>query len=208
MNKTRLENLSDGVFAIVFTILVLDIRVPDTLTHPSSMELWQAFAALSPVFVGYFVSFIVLTTFWVGHSFFFSDVVKVINRQLVGLNMFYLAFVSLIPFSAYFVGRYGDVQFAVLIYGLNLLIIGALAIARLEYAMVSSEIDTSHNLMRHIAQARVRTYLPPICFVLGIIAVYFWIPLAYALYAFPIVFNVIPGLLNASERVFGFHLGE
>jgi uncharacterized membrane protein len=208
MNKTRLENLSDGVFAIVFTILVLDIRIPDGLVHPSSQELWQAFVLLEPVFVAYFVSFIILTTFWVGHSFFFSDMVKVINRQLIGINMLYLAFVTLIPFSAYLVGLYSDAPFAVLVYGINILIIGVIAIARLEYAMFSYEIDTGHNLARHVAQARVRTYLMPLSTLLGIASISFWMPLAYFFFAFPIVFNIIPGLLNAMEKIFGFHLGE
>ena len=208
MNKTRLENLSDGIFAIVFTILVLDIRIPVGLTNPTSQELLHAFTTLEPVFLAYFVSFVVLTTFWVGHSFFFSDIVKDINRQLIGLNMLYLAFVTLIPFSAYFVGLYSDVPFAVMIYGVNVLIIGLLAILRLEYATSSKELDTSHNQKRHLAQARVRTYLMPVFTLAGIGAAYVWIPLAYALYAFPVIFNVIPGLLNASENLFGFKLGE
>src|SRR5436305_12837103 len=119
MNKTRLENLSDGVFAIVFTILVLAIRVPDNLIHPSSQELWAGLYALGPVFFGYFVSFAVLTTFWIAHTYFFSEMVKIVNRQLVLLNMLYLAFVTLLPLAAYLLGKYPDVQSSVLIYGAN-----------------------------------------------------------------------------------------
>jgi uncharacterized membrane protein len=72
MNKTRLENLSDGVFAIVFTLLVLDIRIPDALEHATSPELYAAIGALGPFFVGYIISFFVLTMFWTSHSFFFT----------------------------------------------------------------------------------------------------------------------------------------
>ena len=98
MNKTRLENLSDGVFAIVFTILVLEIRIPEELVHPTPVELWRTLVELTPVFIGYFVTFTVLTLFWISHSVFYSEIVKVANRQLVLLNMLYLAFVSLLPF--------------------------------------------------------------------------------------------------------------
>src|SRR6185369_1279090 len=98
MIKSRLEGLSDGVFAVVFTILVLDIRLPDGITQMTSGEIYHALSDLMPVFVGYFVSFVVLTVFWVGHTYFFGVMVKVINRQLIILNMLYLAFVSLLPF--------------------------------------------------------------------------------------------------------------
>ena len=207
MNKSRLENLSDGVFAIVFTILVLEIRVPENLMYHSSAELWDALQALHPVFVGYFVTFAVLTTFWMAHSFFFSEVVKIINRQLVLLNMLYLAFVSLLPFSAYLLGRYPDIQLAVLVYGMNILIIGMTTIARFEYALWSKEIDTAHNGRREVAQARVRIYLTAVTTLIGLAVSYISIPAALFWYAFPIVFNIIPGLLNTAERLMGFRLG-
>jgi TMEM175 potassium channel family protein len=208
VNKTRLENLSDGVFAIVFTILVLDIRVPDALVHPSSLEVWRALSALSPVFLGYFVSFAVLTTFWIAHTFFFSETVKIVNRQLVLLNMLYLAFVTLLPFAAYLLGKYPDVQATVLLYGLNVFIIGALSCARFEYAFWSHEIDTSHNQKRQILQARVRMYSTTTVTLVGMLISYISISAALFLYAFPIVFNIIPGSLNAVEWLFGFRLGE
>lgn len=208
MNKTRLENLSDGVFAIVFTILVLEIRIPEELVHPTSTELYYALAALYPVFLGYFITFAVLTAFWIAHSFFFSEVVKVVNRQLVLLNMMYLAFVSLLPFAAYLLGKYSEVQFAVLVYGLNVLLVGVISALRFEYAIWTDEINTEHNSQRALAQARVRIYLTILTTLFGMIISYVSIPVALFLYAFPIVFNIIPGLLNASERLFGFRLGE
>jgi uncharacterized membrane protein len=208
MNKTRLENLSDGVFAIVFTILVLDIRVPDALVHPSSQDLWQAFYALGPVFFGYFVSFAILTTFWIAHTFFFSEVIKIINRQLVLMNMLYLAFVTLLPFATYLLGKYPDTQAAVLIYGTNVFIIGLISIARFEYAFWSREIDTSHNSHRSVLQARIRTYMTTVMVFVGMLISYLSLPVALVFYAFPIVFNIIPGILNLIEHMFGFRLGE
>jgi uncharacterized membrane protein len=207
MIKTRLEGLSDGVFAIVFTILVLDIRIPDGLLHPTSGELYQALSDLWPVFIGYFISFIVLTVFWVGHTFFFGVMVKVVNRQLIILNMLYLSFVSLLPFSAYLLGKYPNVQAAVFIYGMNILVIGAFTVLRFEYALWSREIDTSHNPRRDILQARIRTYLTPATTFIGVLVSFVSLPFAIFLYAFPIAFNIVPGLLNALERTFGFRLG-
>ncbi len=208
MIKNRLEGLSDGVFAIVFTILVLEIRIPEALVHPTSAEIYRAFYDLGPVFLGYFVSFAVLTVFWVGHTFFFGVMVKVINRQLIIINMLYLAFVSLLPFAAYLLGKYPGVQASVFIYGMNVLIIGILTVVRFEYALWSHELDTSHNPRRDMLQARIRTYLTPATTLLGVLASFFSVPLALFLYAFPIAFNIVPGLLNAIERMFGFRLGS
>lgn len=208
MLKSRLEALSDGVFAIVFTILVLDIRIPDGLANPTSADLYHALLELVPVFVGYFVSFAVLTVFWVGHTFFFGAMVKVANRQLIILNMLYLAFVSLLPFSAYLLGKYPGVEAAVLVYGVNVLTIALLAVIRFEYALLSHEIDTSHNSRRDILQAKIRTYLTAVITFIGILVSFVSIHAALFLYAFPIAFNIIPGLLNLLERIFGFRLGE
>lgn len=208
MSKTRLENLSDGVFAIVFTILVLDIRVPDSLVHPSSLELWNNFYDLAPVFFGYFISFAVLTTFWIAHTYFFSEVIKVVNRQLVLFNMLFLAFVTLLPFAAYLLGRYPDVHAAVLIYGVNVFIIGFVSILRFEYALWSKELDTAHNSLRLITQARIRGYITVITTLVGMLVSFVSLPAALILYAFPVVFNIIPGLLNASERLLGFDFGQ
>jgi uncharacterized membrane protein len=208
MNKTRLENLSDGVFAIVFTILVLDIRVPDALINPSSQDVWNAFFSLGPVFFGYFVSFAVLTTFWIAHTFFFSEVIKVVNRQLVLMNMLYLAFVTLLPFAAYLLGKYPHIQAAIFIYGLNVFIIGTISILRFEYALWSKEIDTSHNSHRLVLQSRIRTYMTTITTLVGMLISFVSLPIALFLYAFPIVFNIIPGILNLIEWMMGVRLGE
>jgi uncharacterized membrane protein len=206
MNKTRLENLSDGVFAIVFTLLVLDIRIPEALEHATSPELYAAVGALWPFFSGYVISFFVLTMFWTSHSFFFTDIVKEVNRQLVGLNMLYLLFVGLIPFSATLLSRFGDTQAAILLYGANVLAIALSAALRFEYALASHEIDTAHNHPRLIKQARVRLYLTPAFTLFGMLVSFVSLPLALFCYAFPLVFNVIPGLLNATERALGFKL--
>ncbi len=86
--------------------------------------------------------------------------------------------------------------------------IGLLTILRFEYALWSKELDTTHNSKRDIAQARIRTYITPIITAFGMLATYVSIPMALFLFAFPIAFNAIPGLLNAAERLFGFRLGR
>lgn len=203
----RLEALSDGVFAIVFTILVLELRVPEEL-HDAAHELIPALLELGPVFLGYVVSFAVLAMFWISHNFLYDMIVKNVNRQMAVLNILYLAIVSLIPFSAHLLGRYVEVPLAVQLYGLNVIAIGLLVVLIFEYALASDEIDTSHNDRRTILMVRTRLYLVPTITLLGIIVSFVSIPAALFLYAYPVFFNVIPGLLTKTERLLGVRFGE
>lgn len=207
MNKARLEGLSDAAFAIIFTLLVIEIRVPEELHHRTATDLMHALSDLTPLFVGYAISFAVLAMFWISHNALYGMFVKNINRALVGINMLFLAFAALLPFSAHLLGRYNDLPLAVQIYGLNVLAIGLVSILALMYALKSKEIDTDHVTARMLAQARIRTILTPLFTIVGILVVPFSIPLALILYMFPIVFNVIPGLLDRGERMLGINLG-
>ena len=204
MNKNRLEALSDGVFAIVMTLLVIEIVVPE-LHSASDRELWEALRHLGPLFVGYFVSFAVLAMFWIAHNFFYGAFTKNVNRVLVLLNILYLSFVALIPFSAHLLGEYSTSRLAIFLYGLNVFIIGILAWIVLRYALNSKEIDTDHLSRRLLVQAQIRSALTPACTVLGMLAVWINIPLALFLYTFPIAFNIIPGLLDRLERLLGLN---
>ncbi len=209
MNKLRLEALSDGVFAIVLTLLVIEIRVPEHLDHVSADALWHTLTDLAPLFIGYAVTVMVLAMFWISHNFFYSILIKNINRQLALLNLLFLAVISLIPFSAHLMSRYTEEPLAIAVYGVNILIASVLSMLVFEYALASHEIDTAHNGVRIVNQARIRQRLIPICTTLGILAAYtLSIPLALLLFIFPVLFNIIPGTLDAAEQWLGLSLGK
>jgi len=203
MNKVRLEALSDGVFSIVMTLLVFQLAIPALGAQPSNAELLTALQNLIPLFATYFISFVVLTMFWVSHSFFYSTFTTQINRKLVLLNMIYLAFVALIPFSGRLLGAYDTVKIAAIVYGLNILVIGLVSSALLHYAIYSDEIDISHISSRLLKQARIRSFLTPFCTFLGIVCAVISVPVALFFFAFPIVFNMLPGTLDFVERTLG-----
>src|SRR5437879_3563296 len=100
--KNRLETLIDGVFAIAMTILVLEVRAPETV-GPGGLAgdlggLWSRFAA-------FFISFIVLGVYWFANHQVFHFVVRV-NRTLVWLNILFLMGIALVPFAASVMGGY------------------------------------------------------------------------------------------------------
>jgi uncharacterized membrane protein len=207
MFKSRLEALSDGIFAIVFTLLVIEIKVPEILKDRTASGLIHALEEASPLFLSYFVSFVVLTMFWNAHGFLFNIITKETNRIMSYLNLIFLCFISLLPFSAHLIGRYSDINIAAIWYGFHVLIISMISFGILIYALRSKEVDTTHNSKRLIKQATIRQSMTFGFTVLGIITAYFgYSNLAFVLYMFPIIFNVIPGTLDLVEKVFGISL--
>jgi uncharacterized membrane protein len=95
-DPTRVLALSDGVFAIIITLLVLEIHVPE-LTQGHSLN--QALAEIRPSFVAFVISFILAGMYWVGHRDLFA-LIRRTDRVLVWLNILYLLPLCLLPFAA------------------------------------------------------------------------------------------------------------
>src|ERR1051326_7937395 len=120
VTTARLETLTDGIFAIAMTLLVLDIHVPDLVTATSNHELWSQLLIMWPRILSFIISFIILGMFWVSHHTEFRFIKKLDNK-LIWLNMFFLLFVSLLPFSAALLGRYTENRVAIVVYGIHLI---------------------------------------------------------------------------------------
>lgn len=113
---SRIVAFSDGVFAIAITLLVLNLSVPDHLRGDDlGPVLWDQ---RQDVFA-YAISFAVIGRFWVVHHRFFGEVTRFDNR-LIALNLFYLAWIVLIPFSSQVLGAHGGDEDAILLYAVNL----------------------------------------------------------------------------------------
>ncbi len=104
-NTHRVEALSDGVFAIVMTLLVLELRVPALPREASSAEIWHGVRELGPIFFSYFVTFALAGTFWYWHHQAFDEITH-LNGLLFALNLAFLSFVSLLPFSTAMLGAF------------------------------------------------------------------------------------------------------
>ena len=120
----RLAALSDGVFAIAMTLLVLDLRVPTTDTIRDEGDLWRALVTMSPRFVMFVMSVMTLGIFWVGQQTQLNHLRRS-DRDLTWIHISFLAVVSLIPFSTGLLGQYPRYRAALLVYWTNLLLLGA-----------------------------------------------------------------------------------
>ena len=114
-DRDRIVNLSDGVFAIAITLLVLDIRVPDIPENLVASELPRELLSLWPKYLGYFLSFVGISTFWTIHHSIFRPI-RAYDRTLLYLNFLFLMVVAFFPFPTSLLGEYGNHQLPVAIY--------------------------------------------------------------------------------------------
>ncbi len=122
ISPERLKALADGVFAIVMTLLVLELSVPVAKGLSKETGLLRELGKLWPEFLIYGLSFMILGVFWVIHHTVFG-VVRMYDTTLVWLNILFLMFVSLVPFSTALAGKNGFVTVTAVIYGVNMLLI-------------------------------------------------------------------------------------
>lgn len=122
MSKHRLEAFSDGVFAIVITLLVLDIHLPPT-NVTTDRAMLNLIWSITPTILTYVFTFLVVGIFWVAHHRIFNLVQKVDAFLLYG-NIFYLMTVVLIPFPASLLARHPNLSSAIIIYSSLLGFIG------------------------------------------------------------------------------------
>lgn len=117
----RLETLTDGLFAIAMTILVVTIEIPMGPIHTSQLFL-QTTGEILPKYVVYFLSFLILAGFWINHHILF--LIKKANMTLIWINVFWLMFIALVPLSTSLIAQFPQYQLSQLIFDVNILVIG------------------------------------------------------------------------------------
>ena len=122
----RLEALTDGIYAVAMTLLVIELKLPEH-AMASNADVTAALVELSPKVLSWVVSFFVLAFFWVGHHRAFEHVRRV-DGPLLALNLLQLAFASLMPFSSALSGEHGGAFASQVVYSLNMIGLSVLAL--------------------------------------------------------------------------------
>lgn len=130
----RLAALSDGVFAVAMTLLVLDLRTPAETAIHSEADLWHAIIALAPRVIVYLMSFLTLGIFWVGQQTQLNHFSQS-DRHITGIHLIFLFSISLMPFSTSLMAAFISYRLALLVYWANILILGAILFAGWRYAV-------------------------------------------------------------------------
>jgi uncharacterized membrane protein len=164
----RIVNFSDAVFAIVITLLVLDIRVPNIPEGLVSQELPGRILALGPKFLSYVISFLVIAIYWQVHHRVFRPIRRY-DRTLLWLNFLFLMAISFLPFPTSLLGEYSEEQLSVVIYASNAAIASLLLVSISWYAAAEHRL-VSPDLVDDEAerQQRVQGLAVPVVFLLSI----------------------------------------
>jgi len=134
----RLANFSDAIYAISLTLQVVSLEAPKIAHSSSGRELWDALGDESSQILMFFISFVVIGSFWLAHHRFFRRLAA-IDRSLLFVSLIYLAFISFLPFPSSLLGDQVDNGVAVALYALCIA-----AVAGLE--VVLQWIAKSHEL--------------------------------------------------------------
>lgn len=174
----RIVAFSDGVFSIAITLLVLNLGIEKGLTEG---QIDNAIWNLREDLLAYAISFAVIGRFWLVHHRFFAEV-EAFDGRLIGLNMLYLGWIVLIPFSSEVLGEYGGTTTAVVIYSVNLalvVLLGQLMSAHARRRRLTEMGDRAHR------EAQIRsTYIAgifllsiPLAFLSPSLATLLWLVL-------------------------------
>jgi len=135
--KQRMEALSDGVYAVALTLLVLDLKIPATTKPLDDAAFAQALYGLLPNALTWLLSFWVIATFWVAQVRLFQFT-KSLDWSIAWSELVQLALVSLLPFSTSLIGEHGSHIASAVIYSLNLTGISAMSLARTLHLLKAS----------------------------------------------------------------------
>jgi uncharacterized membrane protein len=192
MGKGRVEALSDGVFAIVVTLLVLEIKVPHVEAHGSIAALAAALLALAPKFVSWVISFVTVCVIWVNHHRLLS-VVAQIDNGLFWRNAGLLLWTSFIPFPTALMGDYPGNRLAVSFYGAVMLMM-ALSFVKMRWHLQRHDrlMQEQADRARFRAGTRLSILMGPVAYAVGAVLAWGSTPAAFACYAAIAAYFVLP----------------
>jgi uncharacterized membrane protein len=193
----RIVNFTDGVFAIVITLLILTIQVPEIPPTLVAQELPSRLLALGPKILSYVISFLVVAVYWMAHHRIFRPIGGY-DRTLLWLNFVFLMTISFLPFPTSLLGEYGEQQLPVVIYAANVSAASLLLTLISWYATNRGHLtapDPDEGDTRH---GRVQGLAVPVVFLLSIAVSFFSV--AAAMYSWLLLLVVGPLLQRMWSR--------
>jgi uncharacterized membrane protein len=196
MKQQRLDGLADGIFAIVMTLLVFEIKVPVLPEFVDEATLIMALKDLLPIFLSFIMSFALLFTYWRAHHYIASVYAKTLTVYLACYNALFFLLIILVPFSTVLLGEYPNNRISIAIYALNVILIGMSLYLMRRHIEKDSEIDTISITKIERRSGYIRILFPIGTAILAIV-LSLWSPiLAKISFILGIAFNLVPASSN------------
>lgn len=165
--KNRLEALTDGIYAIAMTLLVLNVDIEKITEKVNNVGLYKTLVSMWPIFFSYFLGFFLLATLWLVH-YRQCRRVKYVDEKYVWINILGLLFISLIPFSTSLISDYGNLLVAAIFFHINLLLAGLVFFWQWTYISNKNELLVESINANIISRMKWRNLLLPITSVIAI----------------------------------------
>ena len=188
----RLDAFSDGVFSIVITLLILEIRVPPIHGENISQELLKGLLQLSPNFFCYVLSFAYISIYWVNHHQLFH-VIERSDRGLFWFNSLFLMFLAFIPFPTALIGEYPNTSVAVMFYGIAMFVTALSFVVMKWYSCNYAKLIDPNLPKNHFDESRFKIVAGPLLYFLAIFLSLVNTGWAIFIYALIPIIYFIPG---------------
>lgn len=190
--SSRMDAFADGVFSIVATLLVLDIKVPAIPENHTNAELLESLKHALPSFIAFTFSFLTVIIYWINHDHI-SHWIKHYTPRTKYFNLFLLFWICLIPFPTKFISEYPGEQIAVMIYGAEFMMVAITATLMFWYLAFQTDC-----LNDDISSSSRKKYLykiigGPIFYAIAIWMSFINVKISIALYIIiPLLYVVLP----------------
>ena len=197
LGTNRLEAFSDGVFAIIMTLLILEVKVPE-IHGAGNSEALIAFAAILPKLIAFAFSFVTLAIFWVNHHHFFHPMKKT-DWRLLWHNNTLLFFLCIVPFTTAFIGEYPKIPAAVAAYAI------VMACAALAFTLMAKYVFFESNLLDATVSKEKRkselnrSIVAVVAYLVAALAAFVNIWFAWAIFFIVPIFYFVPTLMSGGS---------
>lgn len=191
--KNRLEAFSDGVIAIIITLLVLEIKVPHIEGEANTQKIMAALISIAPKFFSWALSFFMLLIMWVNHHRIFNEIEKT-NNTLLWLNGLLLFFMSFVPFPTAFMGDYFSQPVSTFFFGLCLMLVGIAFNFLRAYIVKNPELLSKESDIVHHRKLARKTLLGPALYLTGALSSFISVIIAYIIYVAVPVYYIYFGI--------------
>jgi uncharacterized membrane protein len=189
--KNRVEAVNDGIFAIVLTLLVLEIKVPHLENGHSPAMLLEAMKGILPKFIAWVISFFTVTVIWVNHHRIFESIKK-IDHTFFWLNANLMLWISFYPFPTALMGDYPDNKLAVSFFGIASLMMGiGFTLVRV-HMWRHPEITDGYTKPQLWVGVRNVILFGPLLYIVATAGAWIHPYLAFAIYAFITLYFMLP----------------
>lgn len=191
-DKVRMDAFTDGAFAIIATLLVLEIRIPKIPDNHTQEELLHSLFEVMPSFIGFAFSFLTIMIYWLNHDHL-SQFIKHYTPKFKALNLLLIFWLCLVPFTTGFIAEYPTEKISVIVYGTVLLC--AAITGNLFYRLVAFKTDVLNNAISLKTRKKFSNRMMggPVLYALATLSAFLNVYIAIGFYlVIPLLFIVLP----------------